>query len=234
VCSRVTINEDNELEEKFDCNAEKRENTEVIETEDLRSQIELMRKEVETERKKGVELTNRMKYLQADLVNLQRQADRTVAEARNQVRLSWILELISIKEDLERAIKVVTPSDNRNLVNGLNLIVSRLESIMKSEEVDRIAADPGSKFDPRIHEAVAYQETEDQEQGRILSVISPGYTTGGKVIKPTLVEVTRRMKAKLSEDKKDEELSPLTSKGKRVRRADESSSNEDEKSAKEL
>ena len=50
----------------------------------------------------------------------------------------------------------------------------------------------GGKFDPRIHEAVASQETDDKPDGIILSVVANGYTVGKNVIKPALVEVSRR------------------------------------------
>ena len=47
-----------------------------------------------------------MKSLQADLVNMQKQADRMVTEARTTVKLNWILEIISIKEDLDPRIAI--------------------------------------------------------------------------------------------------------------------------------
>ena len=162
------------------------------ESQSLNSELEQLRKELETERRRSAELGIRMKYLQADLVNMQRHEDRLIIETRAQVKTTWILEIISIKEDLDRALKIVAASENSGLADGLLLIRSRIDGILKSEEIKRIDAELGATFDPNIHEAVAFQDSETQEQGKITSVISQGYTLGGKVIKPAMVEVARQ------------------------------------------
>jgi molecular chaperone GrpE len=192
-----------------DENSEKGPEQESVETEKvsgkqdehekLTSQFELLMKELQDERRRTSELSNRMKYLQADIVNLQKQSDRMLAESRNQVRLSWILEIISIKEDLERALKAVSAVDNQSLVDGLNLVKSRIDNTLKSEDVETIKVEIGGRFDPRVHEAITYQEKDDADQGEILSIVSPGYSAGGRVIKPTLVEVARKRAAQKAE-----------------------------------
>ena len=159
--------------------------------ESLLSQVDKLESELESERKKNVELINRMKYLQADLINMQKQADRMVSETKLQVKLSWILEIISIKEDLNRALQSA-PSKNSILIDGLKLLASRIENDLKTEDVRPINVELGVKFDPRIHEAVASEETDEVPEGSILSVVANGYTIGGKVIKPALIEVARR------------------------------------------
>lgn len=173
--------------------------TEQDEKEKSRAVVESLRKDIEDERHRTSELSNRMRYLQADIVNLQRQSDRMLAETRNQVRLSWILEIISIKEDLERALRAISADDNPSLVDGLNLVMSRIDNTLKSEDVETIKVEIGSCFDPRNHEAVTYQEKDDEDQGKILSIVSPGYIAGGKVIKPALVEVARKRVAPKAE-----------------------------------
>ena len=160
---------------------------------ELRNQIEELKKDLEKERRKSAEQINRMKYLQADMINLQKQSDKVLAESKNQVRLLWILEIISIKEDLERALQAVPSRESSSLVDGLNLVLSRIENTLKAEDVKPISAQRGLSFDPVLHEAVAFQETDDEEnQGKILSVIGQGYMVSGKVVKPALVEVSRR------------------------------------------
>ncbi len=173
------------------------------ESEKFAREIETLGDELELERRKSSELTNRMRYLQADIANLQRQADRRVSEVRNQVKLTWILEIISIKEDLDRAVGVARETrDKSSVVEGLQLVSSRIENILKLESVEGIRAEVGARFDPNLHEAVAFHESETGEQGTILAVISPGYSVDGKVIKPAMVEVARRKERKKSDDEK--------------------------------
>ncbi len=159
--------------------------------ESLLAQVDKLEAELESERKKNAEQISRMKYLQADLINMQKQADRMGSEAKTSVKMRWIWEIISIKEDLDRALKSA-PSEKSHLVDGLKLLSSRIENDLKVDEILPISVEAGSKFDPKIHEAVHSQETEDLPEGSIISVIAKGYTAGGKVIKPALVEVARR------------------------------------------
>jgi len=162
------------------------------EKEKLAREISTLENELELEHRKSIDLSNRMKYLQADIANLQRQSDRRVAEVRNQVKLAWILEVLSIKEDLDRAVGVARETHEKSsLLDGLVLVTSRIENILKLEAVEAIRAEVGGRFDPSLHEALAFQETDDEEQGTILAVISPGYSMDGKVIKPAMVEVAR-------------------------------------------
>ncbi|MHB1868671.1 MAG: nucleotide exchange factor GrpE, partial [Nitrososphaerales archaeon] len=159
--------------------------------ESLLSQVDKLESELESERKKNAEQINPMKYLQADLINMQKQADRMVSETKLQVKLNWILEVISIKEDLNRALQSAS-SENSILIDGLKLLTSRIENDLKAEDIRPINVELGAEFDPRIHEAVASQETDVAPEGSILSVVANGYTIGGKVIKPALIEVARR------------------------------------------
>lgn len=162
------------------------------EVESMEAELEYLRKQVETEQRKSNEQANRMKYLQADLINLQRQADRMVSEARSQVKLTWIMEVISIKEDLQRALNIAGSNESLSLIDGLKLVMSKIDNTLKSENVESIVVELGASFDPRLHEAIAYKETTEIEEGKVLSVISPGYTVAGRVLKPSMVEVARR------------------------------------------
>jgi len=167
-----------------------------VEIEELRLKLEQLEEELQMERKRSGELATRMKYLQADLVNMQKHEDRMVSETRSQVKITWLMEIVSIKEDLERALKIVKKSEDSSLARGLELVDSRIQSILESEEVRPIEAGLGKNFDPNIHEAVAFQDSDAYDQGKIISLISQGYTIGGKVIKPALVEVSRKKVSK--------------------------------------
>jgi molecular chaperone GrpE len=156
--------------------------------------MEKLKEQLETEKRKSDDLVKQMKYLQADIVNLQRQTDRMLIDVRNQARFSLILELISVKEDLERAVDAAKlNSDNKeDLLEGLKLLITKMENSLRAEDVSDIDVQIGSKLDPRLHEAVSTIISNDHDEGTILSVIGKGYTVNGKVVKPALVEVARR------------------------------------------
>ena len=170
------------------------------EAEPLESKIQELQNELDAEKKRNAELVSKTKYLQADVINLQRQADRMVADAKNQTKLNWISVIIAIQEDLQRAIKVGAEVKNTEFLAGLQMVLSRIENTLASEDVSAINVKPGQSFDPRFHEAIAFSESSKMEDGKIISVVGSGYTMGGKVIKPALVEVSRKVASK-NEDK---------------------------------
>jgi molecular chaperone GrpE len=178
----------------------KEEEEVVSEAPDFKSllqQVDKLESELESERKKNAEQINRMKYLQADLINFQRQTDRLISEARNETRLAWIMEIISIKEDLERALKSAT--EDSILTEGLKLLEARIGSDLRTEGVDIIKAKIGTVFDPKFHEAVGYRETDEADEGNVISVIANGYTIDGKVMRPAMVEVAKAKPASKKE-----------------------------------
>jgi molecular chaperone GrpE len=159
-------------------------------------------KELAEEKKVTAELSKRLLYLQADILNMQRQSDRRESQVREDVSLKFLLELTSILEDLERAYSAAREQKaSPSILDGLKMLVSRVNSVLKSESVERINTGEGNDFDPRVHEAVAFSETTGKD-GRILSLVSNGYTYRGKVIKPALVEVARQIPSSAEAPKK--------------------------------
>jgi molecular chaperone GrpE len=171
---------------------------------DEKQLVATLRKELENEKKKNSELSKRMLYLQSDFANLQRQSERRIADAKDETKLRFIEELISVKEDLERAMSVAKSSSSGILFDGLRMLLARVEGTLRSEEVERINATSGTAFDPRLHEAVAYSDGDPEKDSTILSVVSHGYTMRGKVIKPALVEVVRKNQDIMVEDRSHE------------------------------
>ena len=172
----------------------------------LESSLKDLKVELEAERKKNTEQANKIKYLQADILNLQKQSDRMIAEARNQSKLTWVIEIIAIQEDLQRAITVGHDDKSKALVSGLKMMLSRIENLLVAEDVHAIDVKTGQNFDPRFHEAISFVESNKNEEGKIISVIGKGYTMGGKVIKPALVEVSRKGKPEESHAKDSSSL----------------------------
>jgi molecular chaperone GrpE len=153
--------------------------------------VKALREDLVGEQKKSSDLSKRIMYLQADIINLQKQAEREIAEARESVSARYLLELVSVKEDLERAISLGSEKSQKSIVDGLKVLLSRVDSTLRMNDVERIEISAETKFDHRIHEAVAYSESKDKKDGSVLSVVSNGYKYRGRVLKPALVEIAR-------------------------------------------
>lgn len=182
--------EENEEDERVSSQHEVKEAAESGRIED---ELTSLQAELEKEKRISEDLAKRIQYLQADMINVQRQSEKILAVSRNSVLLDFMLEVILIKEDIERAISAAAESgESGPIIDGLNLVISRIVSRLKSEGVDVVNAELGMMMDPHKHEAVSFSEISDKKEGTILSIIRDGYTLNGKVIRPTLVEVARQ------------------------------------------
>ena len=64
-------------------------------------------------------------------------------------------------------------------------------SVLESENVQKIDAD-GREFQPFEHEAVGYQESNEHQDGQILTVVRDGYKMHDRIIRPALVILAKK------------------------------------------
>jgi molecular chaperone GrpE len=101
-----------------------------------------------------------------------------------------IRKVLALADDFDLAI------DNRpaelagdGWVDGVTAIDRKLRALLESEGVKPIDAEPGTKFDPRMHEAIVTVPGTSHAEGDIVEVIRRGYTLRDRVLRPALVAV---------------------------------------------
>lgn len=119
---------------------------------------------------------------------LSRDLDRRLEIARAEL----LRKVLDVLDDLDRAIAAAgTATDAAPLLAGVTLIRDRLFQVLASEGVQAVET-AGRRFDPAVAEAVATEETTDQERdGLVLEESTGGYTLGGTLLRPARVRVAR-------------------------------------------
>ncbi|MBN19237.1 MAG: nucleotide exchange factor GrpE [Chloroflexi bacterium] len=135
---------------------------------------------------------------QADLVNYRKRASEEKEEIRKSTNFFLILKILPIIDDFERATSII-PDDSikSSWGEGLILVQRNFINTLESLDVKKIEA-KGKEFDPREHEAILYEESQNISEGLVVNVIREGYKFKDQVIRPAQVTVS-----KPSEDKKD-------------------------------
>ncbi|MFN5847333.1 MAG: nucleotide exchange factor GrpE, partial [Chitinophagales bacterium] len=95
-----------------------------------------------------------------------------------------ILEMISVKDDFERAIKSFEGSEDMSAIKeGINLIYDKLNKSIEKKGVKKIEA-KGMNFDVEKHEAITEISVPDESQkGKVIDEIESGYIMHEKVIR---------------------------------------------------
>lgn len=154
--------------------------------------LEAVRQKQESERK-AAEYLDRLKRLQADMENVQKITRRQVQEVTSQASERLLAKLLPSLDSLQQAVNVATsgnPLLPEETAVGLRMLQEQLTEVLQSEGLKEIAA-VGKPLDPELHEVVSYVETDKTPENIIVEEIRRGYTLNGKVIRPSLVVVSK-------------------------------------------
>ncbi|NLX01275.1 MAG: nucleotide exchange factor GrpE [Syntrophomonadaceae bacterium] len=158
--------------------------TEVDEITALKSELEKSQQESQ----KNYDL-----YLRslAELENFKKRAARDKEEYSKFALLPLIQKLLPVIDDLERALAQFDNSkDLEGLSKGVEMITRSLQEIIKNEGVEPIEA-LGQAFDPQYHQPLIVEESDEHSENTIIEEFQTGYILHGRVIRPSLVKVSK-------------------------------------------
>lgn len=130
----------------------------------------------------------RDKYLRtaAQIDNARKRAEREAQARAAEAQQAWLLELLTVVDNLERALD--QPAEAAGLRRGVELTLRQLEQVLRRAGVERLPVAPGDPFDPSWHEAMAAR-VGDVPDDRVGAVMQAGYQRDGVLLRPARVVV---------------------------------------------
>jgi molecular chaperone GrpE len=126
----------------------------------------------------------------AEFLNFKR---RTAEERQRDLGLAaedLIRKVLALADDFDLAIEQRPESIAADAwFEGVSAIDRKLRALLESEGVTAIGAGPGTRFDPREHEAIVNVPGSGRAEGEIVEQIRRGYRLRDRVIRPALVAV---------------------------------------------
>ncbi len=148
------------------------------------------KKQQELEQQIG-ELTADLQRLRADFENYRKRAESEKSQASENGKAIMILKLLPVIDNIERATAHL-PEDLRDnaWAQGVVKLSKNLDQSLANLNIQRIEATSGTKFNPKLHEAI---QMEDGEGGVeiITEELQGGYMLDGTVIRHSMVKVKR-------------------------------------------
>ena len=132
----------------------------------------------------------RYQRLAADFENYKRRTRQELADRTQYANEELLRRLLPILDNFRRALDHTPANMDPQWLEGIRLVARQFEAILAAQGLTPIPA-LGEKFDPAQHEAIARQETEDEEEGTIVEEMQPGYRFHDRVLRPTLVKVAQ-------------------------------------------
>src|SRR6188474_3135181 len=156
----------------------------------LLADIEAITAERDAAQQKADEFLAGLQRERAEFANYRR---RTTEEREQMLGLAGedlIRKVLVLADDFDRAIDA-RPAEiaTEPWVEGVAAIDRKLRALLESEGVSQIDASPGTRFDPREHEAIASVAGTDRQDGEIVEEVRRGYRLRDRVVRPALVAV---------------------------------------------
>ena len=150
------------------------------------------------------------------LKNTQEKLLRTMAEMENQRRrfekekqeafefggFNFAGESLLLIDNIDRAIisfkndeNLKNNKDLNKIIDGIEIVKKDLVSIFKKNGIEEIEC-IGKKFDPNFHQAMMEVENNTKEPGTVIQEIQKGYMMKDRLLRPSLVGVTKKVEEK--------------------------------------
>jgi molecular chaperone GrpE len=119
----------------------------------------------------------------ADAENARKRAQAEAASAQKYALERFAEGLLPVVDSLEAALKT-------NDLSGVQLTMKQLQAALEKSGVREIAPQPGERFDPHRHQAMAAVEA-NAEPNTVVQTMQKGYALYDRVLRPALVTVAK-------------------------------------------
>ncbi|MCR4267335.1 nucleotide exchange factor GrpE [Nitratireductor sp. ZSWI3] len=147
--------------------------------------------------KENEELKDRALRMAAEMENLRKRTARDVTEARAYSIAGFARDMLTVSDNLRRALDAV-PAEARAagesgllaLVEGVEMTERSMLSALERHGVKQI--DPqGERFDPHFHQAMFEVPDPTRPENTVVQVVQQGYVIGERVLRPAMVGVAK-------------------------------------------
>ena len=161
-----------------------------------------------TPEEKITELEDKVARTFAEMENQRRRFEKEKEEAFEYGGFSFAKEALNLIDNLSRSKQILANDDSLKNSEALKKIIEHLEiidkdllSIFKKNNIKPIDC-LNKKLDPNLHQAMMEIEDDQKEPGTIVQEIQKGFTIKDRLLRPSLVGVSKKITNK---DAKSEE-----------------------------
>ena len=168
--------------------------------------------EIKAEKEAKEQISDKEESVDEKLKATEEKLLRTMAEMENQRRrfekerqeafefggYNFAKESLSLLDNIDRAVSSFKSDENlkenkdlNKIIDGIEIVKKDLVSIFKKNGVEPIEC-MKKKFDPNFHQAMLEIEDDSQEVGTIVQEIQKGYMMKERLLRPSLVGVTKK------------------------------------------
>ena len=166
----------------------------------LKEDLAALKEELREARKSSDNNLNRLKYMMAEFDNYRKQMQKQIDSRIESGKAELLVKFLSLRDDYLRALEMAKQSKSETVViEGLEGILKNFDSLLRSEGVIEIET-IGTPFDPNVHDVIGFSHEEEIEENIITKEIRKGYMLNNKVLRPSLVLISRKIVTNTAND----------------------------------
>ena len=147
--------------------------------------------------KEAADMKDRLLRTLADMENMRRRTEKEVADARTYGITNFARDILAVADNMDRALKALdaeirekADAGVKALLDGVELTERELLKVMEKHGIAKLEPQ-GEKFDPNLHQAMFEVPDPSVPAGTVVQIVQPGYTIGGRVLRPALVAIAK-------------------------------------------
>ena len=148
----------------------------------------------------------------AEMENQRRRFEKEKDEAFEYGGFSFARETLNLLDNLERSKQTLESDETikdkdtlKKLIEHIDIINKDMISIFKKNNIEPIKA-INEKLDPNLHQAMMEIEDDTKDQGTIVQEIQKGFMMKDRLLRPSLVAVSKKKVEKEQNNQKDKEI----------------------------
>lgn len=135
-------------------------------------------------------LQDRLLRTAAEFDNYRKRVERERRDLFEFAAADVLSELLPIIDNFERALQAPAPPEADVFRTGIELIHKQMLDLLRKRGVTPIEA-LGADFDPRFHQAVIHEASDDHREGEVMQELQRGYMLGDRLLRPAMVKVAK-------------------------------------------
>ena len=155
----------------------------------LRKKIEEINMELDSCKEQLGKKSDKNIRLLAEFDNYKRRSQEERSSLVKYAGKDLAYSILPILDDLNRTLKSSKEDKSQNILDGVKLIVMKLDKILEGFEIIPFES-VGKSFDPDFHEALM-SEKSDEDENMIIKEFEKGYMYGDKILRHAKVVVSK-------------------------------------------
>lgn len=130
----------------------------------------------------------------ADFENIKKRLEKEKITAVNFANESFARDLLGVIDALEMALNTQISEENeqaKSLKEGVSLTIESFKAALAKHGVKMIETSVGGEFNPEIHNAMSYVESDSIASGFIAQIYQNGYMYNERILRPAMVLIAK-------------------------------------------